>query len=254
MWIEFFSRKLVIVLMMVISGMGVILRAMAGVRCKKLCRQSEDLTLAGDRSLKQLRVRYESAYRLNHGQVHAGVLVRHHMSGYRMMGMPIGRLECADRAAALCCLLLAVCGFGVLFTGQQDIAVCARVFFWGVGLAVADVLFGMLAGFHNVAGLCGNLTDYLEHTLSARLFMEQEQRNSAVARPGMRDDLFMKKEEQAEETGLEIYQSPAAQIAATFEKEEPRSTAHAEGGRRLSERDEQIIADVLREYLGGKYS
>jgi hypothetical protein len=254
MLIEFFSRRLVIVLMMVISGMGVILRALAGVRCKRLYRQSEDLTLTSDRSLKQLRVRYESIYRLNHGQVHASALVRHHMSGYCILGMPIEGLEYADRAAALCCLLLGVSGFGVLFTGGQSMVVCARVFFWGVGLAVADLLFGMLAGVHNVAGLCGCLIDYLEHTLCARLSMEQEQRSNSAVHTGMRDDLFMKKEEQAEETGLELYQSPAAQIAATFEKEMPRSPVHAEGGRRLSERDEQIIADVLREYLGGKYS
>lgn len=254
MLIDFFSKGMVIYLMLFVSVVGIVGRALAGRRCRRLLHQAEDLVLAKDRSLKQLRVRFESAYRLNHGNVQAGTLVHSQLSKYHMLGMSIGRLEYADRAAALLCLLLAVSGFGVLFTHGQSIYTCAGVFFWGVGLAVADVLLGMVAGFHSVESVCESLTDYLDHSLAARLSMEQAQRSTSPAHSSMRDDLFMKKEEPQEETGLELYQDPAAQIAATVEKEPPRSGVREAAGRRLSERDEQLIADVLKEYLGGKYS
>lgn len=253
MLIEFFSKNMVVYLMLAVSVIGILGRALAGRRCRKLSHQAEDLVLAKDRELKQLRVHFESAYRLNHGEVRARSMVKHHLSGYHMMGMSIGRLEYADRTAALVCVLLAVSGFGVLFTHEQSIYACARVFFWGMGLAAADILLGMLMGFHSIAALCDSLTDYLENSLAARLSMEQEQRAASPARSSMRDDLFMKKEE-PEETGLELYQEPASQIAATIEKEPQRAGAHEPAGRRLSDRDEQLIADVLKEYLGGKYS
>lgn len=255
MLIEFFSKSMVIYLMLLVSVVGILGRALAGRRCRRLSHQAEDLVLAKDRSLKQLRVRFESAYRLNHGHVQARTLVHSHLSKYHMFGMSIGRLEYADRAAALLCVLLAVSGFGVLFTHGQSIYTCARVFFWGLGLAAADILLGMAVGFHSVASVCDHLTDYLEHSLAARLSMEQEQRSTSPVRSSMRDDLFMKKEEEEpEETGLELYQEPASQIAATIEKEPPRTGGREAAGRRLSDRDEQLIADVLKEYLGGKYS
>lgn len=253
MLIEFFSKSIVVYLMLFASVLGVVGRALAGRRCRKLSHQAKDLVLAKDRSLKQLRVHFESAYRLNHGHVHARTLVHSHMSEYHMFGMSIRRLEYADRAAALSCVLLAVSGFGILFTHEQSIYTCARVFFWGMGMAAADVLLGMIVGFHSAASVCDSLTDYLEHSLSARLFMEQEQRSTSSVRSSMRDDLFMKKEEPQEETGLELYQEPAVQIAATIEKEPQSSGVREAAGRRLSERDEQLIADVLKEYLGGKY-
>lgn len=254
MLIEFFSKSMAIYLMMFVSVLGILGRALAGRRCRKLSHQAEDLVLAKDRSLKQLRVRFESAYRLNHGHVQAGTLVHSQLSKYHMLGMSIGRLEYADRAAALLCMVLAVSGFGVLFTHEQSIYTCARVFFWGTGLAAADIFLGMIAGFHSVASVCDNLTDYLEHSLAARLSMEQEQRSTSSVRSSMRDDLFMKKEEEPEETGLELYKEPAAQIAATIEKEPQRAGVRESAGHRLSDRDEQLIVDVLKEYLGDKYS
>ncbi len=253
MLIEFFSKSMAVYLMVLVSILGVLGRAMAGRRCRKLSHQAKDLVLAKDRDLKQLRVRFESAYRLNHGKVQAETLVHSQMSQYRMLGVSMGRLEYGDRAAALLCLALGFSGFGVLFTAGQSMETCVRILFWSLGLASASLLLGMILGYHSIEAVCDHLTDYLEHSLAARLSMEQEQRSTSSVRAGMRDDLFMKKEE-PEETGLELYQEPAAQIAATIEKE-PRPRVEREtSGRRLSDRDEQIIADVLKEYLGGKYS
>lgn len=251
MLIEFFSKSMAVYLMYFVTFLSLFIKAMAGRRCAKLMHQSGDLVLAGDKSLKQLRVRYESAYRINKGNVKADSMVNSFMRGYHFLGLPLRSFERAHYMAALFCTLMAVAGFGVMFTHDCTLVDCSRIFFWGAGLALTNILVGMALSVHNSEGVRLSLTDYLDNTLAARIGMENEQREKQSVRSGMRDDIFMKKEES--ETGLELYKDPAAGIAATIEKEpEPRMSGEKRG-RRLSERDEQIIADVLKEYLGGKY-
>lgn len=242
---DFLCGNAVLYLMTCICAVGVLCRALASARCKRLLREASDLILARDRGLKQLRVRFESAYRLNHGEVHSDVLVKCHMADYRFLGTTIERLEHADRAAAFLCMFLAISGSGFLFIRETNMYICARVLFCGLSLSMATLLLGTLLGHNVLSHVCTVLTDYLDHSLSARLFMEQEKKNASRAKTGMRDDLFMQKEEAPIETSLRIYQDPISEIAATVE--DTISDIHFQ--RPLSDSDEQAILDVLRRYL-----
>jgi hypothetical protein len=243
--VDFFSNSIATQLMLFVSAVCILLRVLAVRRYKHLCRQGEDLALAGDQALKQLRVRFEGTYRLNQGHVHASTLVAHQMQGYRIWGIPIRYLEQAPRHSALFCLGLGICGCGYLTVQGQAVLACAQMLFWGLGLGIFNLLMANLVGGYSMGDLQVCLTDYLEHTLAARLSMEQAHRNGKDLGSKMRDDLFMKKEE-PQETGLELYQGQAVPV------EEPEDDAQYTG-RRLTPREERLIADVLKEYLAGRY-
>ncbi len=245
---KFLSSYAVLYLMLFVCILGVIGKFIASRRCARLSREAGDLILARDVSLKQLRVRFESAYRLNHGQVDTQTMVRCHMEDYRFLGMNLEKLVHADRAAALLCITLTISALGYLFVGGANIYICMRIFSWGLSLSLATLFFGALLSIHTLSNVCDKLIDYLEHSLSARLLAEQERKSSASAHGGMRDDLFMQKEEPIE-TGLRVYQDPLSEIAATIE-EDPSIRIK----RQLADMDDQMIIDILRQYLDEKLS
>lgn len=248
MLIDFFSKSMAVILMAVVSVVGLIIRAAVSGRCNRLIRQSKDLVLAGDKSLKQLRVRFESAYRLNKGSVSAKSMADSFLGSCTLLGFPLKSLEHIHGGLFIFCLIVGTGGFGYLFNHGFSVRESSAVFFTGLVIALFDLFIGMLFGIHNTSDVSVSLTDYLENSLSARLAMENEQKEKNPQRQGMRDDLFMKKEET--ETGLELYKDQPVTVSDAVYREPDKSPA--ERCHRMSERDEQIIADVLKEYLGRK--
>ncbi len=204
------------------------------------------MILARDVSLKQLRVRFESAYRLNHGHVNTDILVRCHMGDYRLFGVSLVRLEHISLAAALLCLIMGISGSGYLFVNEVNMYICVRILFLGLSLSLTTLLLGALLNTNTLNTVCLKLSDYLEHSLSARLLAEQERKNSVSAHGGMRDDLFMQRDEPVE-TALRVYHDPLSEIAATIE-EDPSARIK----RQLADMDDQMIIDILRQYLDEK--
>ena len=236
---------------------------------KSLIRQSDNLATAKDRQLQQMKTKYESLYRMNCGIKNSEVFVTGKTGQYRLLRIRLNTWNAFDLyAGTLAVTVGLLAAFG---TYWWDGAEKMSVLYLG---SAALAAIGMLL-FHSAAGGDANraalenaLCHYFENVLIVRgphaAMAEEEQEESVRTRTSMKDDIFMRKpqadEQEKQETAfstdggmLRGKSGQRAEMEALKESLSQIAAARSDGGekksRKLTQKEEQLIDEILRQYL-----
>lgn len=248
---------------------GVITKLAVNHVYRGLIRQADNVATAKDKQLQQMKTKYESIYRINCGVKNSGIFVEKRLMQYRLFKIRLKNWENLDLqlggAGVIFCMLAA---YGI-FWMDGDLKISAM--YLCVGAMAASGLFW----FHSIADSEGNrktlvssLCHYFENVLIVRgprsTAADLEQEETVHTRGTMKDDIFMKKsaktmEKQSEQvytqeepvlrgkagqkSEVESLKESLSQIAAA------RSEGNEKRTRRLTQKEEQLIDEILRQYL-----
>ncbi len=297
--LNYLEQGMILYAMAAICVIGVITRLAANHFYKSLIRQSDNLAVAKDKQLQQMKTKYESIYRMNCGIKNTEVFVNKMQQQYRVAGIRLAVWEnCSMYSAAVAFLAGAVSSL-ILYLNKGSAENCVMYLAGGSLMAAGMIMLSGLLGSNSNRELLENaLIHYFENVLVVRSardmpegLSEEEQdemaqpereaiRGSAATRVRgtMRDDLFMQKKENAQkETGnasehekrvnrpelvrkeepekdhqkqLEELKESLAQIAAARgESGDRNGSVHKQQTRKLSAKEEQLINDIISQYL-----
>lgn len=276
---EYLEKGYVLYAMLGICVICVLGKLIANGTYKRLIRQAENMAAAKDSFLKRLKLKYESTYRLNDGVNNVPAFVEKNLYQYKKMGITLRRLESLAIHGALLCLLAGVCGTLGSFLYQTELRTMILHFAAGIVLGLVLVLADsvMDTGAKRDA-LMANICDYLENILVVRTSAENAEEEEVSARRKMKDDVFVRRQQEKPEpekasaepkkpepvrqkqTGeaavaamkrenksdMESLKKSLAQIAAVREE---KGEEGMRKGKKLSPKEEKLIADIIQEYL-----
>lgn len=277
---EYLEKGYVLYAMLAIAVICVLGKLIANGTYKRLIRQAENMASAKDSFLKRLKLKYESTYRLNDGVDNVPAFVEKNLYQYKKMGITLRKLEGISIHGALFCLLAGICATLASFLYQTDVRTMILQFGAGIVLGIALVLADSVTDTGTKRDvLLANICDYLENILVVRTLTEQGEEEEGTARRKMKDDVFLKQQKEKAEVVKErednqqkpqtVSAKQEAEAAALFRKKENQSdmeslkkslaqiaAAREEKGeenllkgKKLSPKEEKLIADIIQEYL-----
>ena len=86
--------------------LGILTRMITRRAYKRLLKESKDLSLTKNKSLKELRQRAENTYRINQGLVDSGAWLEHQLYEFHMMGIRLSGWSGMGARWTWLCLLL----------------------------------------------------------------------------------------------------------------------------------------------------
>lgn len=251
---------------------------------KRLLKETSNMTMTKNKSLKDLKQKAESAYRMSQGLRDSGAWLEHHLSEFRYIGMTLAGWNNVSNQLTWLCLLLG--GVGAFFSYWFRMDTYYVVMYGGgaVLMAMLTMLFdnGTMSGKREQ--LTATLQDYLENTLAPRLSKSLPDENmretvAEVTRSGTRNlTRLTDRTNQNEREGIgkkksgrlarrdaaksttavtaeaetekgretDYLKRSLEQIAASREKER---TQGADWLKELRPEDVQILGEILKEYL-----
>lgn len=277
---EYLEKGYVLYAMLGICVIGILGKLIANGTYKRLIRQAENMASAKDSFLKRLKLKYESTYRLNEGVNNVPAFVEKNLYQYKKMGITLRRLESLAIHGALLCLLAGVCATLGSFLYQTEIKTMILQFAAGIilGLVLVFADSVMDTGTKRDA-LLANICDYLENILVVRTSAEHTEEEEAAARRKRKEEVFVRRQREGQETAaqkeeeqpkqeparpkptgetvlnsmqkenksdMESLKKSLAQIAAVREEKGEGGTFK---GKKLSPKEEKLIADIIQEYL-----
>lgn len=236
---------------------------------KSLIKQSDNIAAAKDKQLQQMKTKYESIYRINCGIKNSEVFVQKKLAQYQLVRLRLKTWEAVDLYAGAVCLLLGIgSAFGIYWwDGNAKMSVAY------LAAAAAAAVWMLL--FHQAADSGGNrmlleksLCHYFENVLVVRSAragkQEAEEEELQRSHPVMKDDIFMRKQEPEQESSntftaaapadssigksgqraqMDALRESLSQIAAAKSEDSDKKN------RRLTQKEEQLIDEILRQYL-----
>ena len=127
--------------------LGILTRLVTRHAYKRLLKESKDLSLTKNKSLKELRQRAENTYRINQGLVDSGAWLEHQLYEFHMMGIRLSGWSGMGARWTWLCLLLG--GAAAFFSYWYHLDTYYIVLYGGgaVLLAMLTMLFdGGIAG------------------------------------------------------------------------------------------------------------
>ena len=110
--------------------LGILTRMITRRAYKRLLKESKDLSLTKNKSLKELRQRAENTYRVNQGLVDSGAWLEHQLYEFRTMGIRLSAWSGMSVRWTWLCLLLggaaAMAGMGYLMKDKRTYQRLAR--------------------------------------------------------------------------------------------------------------------------------
>ncbi len=247
---------------------------------KSLLRQTERFKNVKNITLKQLRNQYESIHK-SHREIHnVPVFIEKQLGQIKVWGMHLYRLENMALPAALLCFLFGTGSSLAAFLchGTAELIVIQ----FAAGL-LAGIILLMSECFWDIESkrslLFVQIQDYLENTMDLQL-QTATTVTEAPVRKAMQDDIFMKsrpeytgraevefrrtrkeehkkepekkeasltEEAQDRDRSIAFLRKSLEQIAAA--REQKNSTMQSQAGRTLSPEDEQLMEEIINEYL-----
>lgn len=171
--------------------LGIVTRAVAKHLYKRLLKESSNLMMTKNKSLKELRQRAENTYRMNQGLRDSGAWLEHQLYELNVFGISLaGWTNLATQWTWLCLLLG---GIGAFFSYWYRLDTYYIVMYGGgaVLMAMLTMLFdnGMNGGWREQ--LVVSLQDYLENVMCPRLARNQPldgaRSEQTTDRPGFRN-------------------------------------------------------------------
>lgn len=276
---EYLEKGYVLYAMLGICAICVLGRLIANGTYKRLIRQAENMASAKDSFLKRLKLKYESTYRLNDGVDNVPAFVEKNLYQYKKMGITLRKLEGISIYGALFCLLAGLCATLGSFLYQTNVKTMILQFGAGIVLGLFLVLIDSVTDTGTKREvLLANICDYLENILVVRTLAEHGEEEESSGRRKMKDDVFVKRQTEKSEllkekeenqqrsepihpkqeevsamsrkkenqSDMESLKKSLAQIAAVREEKGEESLLK---GKKLSPKEEKLIADIIQEYL-----
>ncbi len=267
--LEYLEQGNILYVLAALCLIGVITKLAVNHVYRGLIKQADNVATAKDKQLQQMKTKYESIYRINCGVKNSGIFVEKRLQQYRLLRLRLKNWEEMDLllggAGVILCMLAA---YGI-FWMEGNLKISAM--YLSVGAMTACGLYW----FHSLTDskenrklLISSLCHYFENVLIVRgprsVAAEQEEEEIVHSRGTMKDDIFMKKsskntEKQNEplyvqeetpprtranqKTEMETLKESLSQIAAA------RSEGNEKRARRLTQKEEQLIDEILRQYL-----
>ncbi len=205
--VAFLEQGYVYYVVMAVVGIGLVGKWMARRAYRRLILQAEDMMEASSEWLRQLRQRYEAFYKKRGQACQTELLIDKYMYRNRCLGMRLGTLERMLMLTAIGVGVITMsAAFGAYKYGLSSEIVTDYLF---VGLLTVGSCFWLdqlLDTDRLRRALRVHIQDYFENTLKYRLETE-ESLQAEDSGTGIRDDLFIKKEE-PQETGLARWSEP----------------------------------------------
>mgnify|MGYP001025950677 FL=1 len=133
--------------------LGILTRLVTRHAYKRLLKESKDLSLTKNKSLKELRQRAENTYRINQGLVDSGVWLEHQLYEFHMMGIRLSGWSGMGARWTWLCLLLG--GAAAFFSYWYRLDTYYVVLYGG-----GAVLMAMLTMLFD-GGIAGDLREQL---------------------------------------------------------------------------------------------
>jgi hypothetical protein len=247
-----FEKEIIFYTVSVIFAVGILLRLILNGRYKSLIKQTENFGNCKNMFLKQIKLKFESNYRLNMGMNNIEVFVDRQLSKYKVMGTSLNQMENRIKLIPVLCIIAGAAGaaFGAyLQFGVIDLALMAGS---GAVAAVVLAVFDLLLDIsYKKELLVVCLCDYLENNLSPKLDQDiddlqyanrQEQENLQLGTISGKIEKY--RELHRLEKEISAMKEAFSQVAASREEEKGKEE------QKKQERDEGIIEEVLNEFLG----
>lgn len=269
------------ILFYVIAGiclLGILSRFVLNCLFRKFRKESVQIATTKNKLIRQIRLKYENAYRANSGVNNIQALVDKYMNQYKFLGLRLHSFRKLTEHCILLCILLGGVGAGASYWLNESLY---DVLLYGAWTAGAVLLLGLsIYLFHenyskNV--MLANVMDYLDNTLANRLRnecdaeaevkaerrrqqvkrkMEEEEEGESI--PETEADFEEEKEiaaavvekpvvkkfkKKAVEEDINQMKKSLDQIAADSEDKQQER-------RKVSKEEQQaIVEEILREYL-----
>lgn len=171
--------------------LGILTRGITRHLYKRLLKESTNLTLTKNKSLKELRQRAENTYRMNQGMRDSGAWVEHQLYDLKVMGMTLSGWSALSMQWTWLCLLAGGVGAFLSYWYRLDTYYIVMYGGGAVLLAMFTMLFdnGMAGGWREQ--LVASLQDYMENVLCPRLArnmpVDGGRGDGAAERPGVRN-------------------------------------------------------------------
>ncbi len=267
--LEYLEQGNVLYVLAALCLIGVITKLAVNHVYRGLIQQADNVATAKDKQLQQMKTKYESIYRLNSGVKNSGIFVEKRLAQYRLFKLRLKNWEYLDLqlggAGVILCMLAA---YGI-FWMEGDLKISAMYLSIGAMTACGVYLFHSLADSkENRKTLASALCHYFENVLIVRgprnIAVDAEQEEEVHNRGGMRDDIFIKKSAKgSEKQNEQVYEqeempsrtkvNQKAEMEALKESLSQIAAARSEGNekrsRRLTQKEEQLIDEILRQYL-----
>ena len=255
--LSFLEKGFTLYIMAAICIAGVIGKLVINHIYKKLIRQSDNLTTAEDRQLRQLKTKYETTYRMNVGVHNINAFVENNIDRYKKGIFHIRKLENVALNCGLFVFVMGLCAALLSFLYEAETKAIVMNSSIGFILAVSMVLVDNIVDTRTkreslVSHLCNYLTNVLVVRTSQEL-AEERSEGKTMGKRAINDDIFMKKgrekrilrgntREKGEIDQTEALKKSLAQIAASKEGENGRE-------KKLTPKEERLIEDIIKEYL-----
>lgn len=171
--------------------LGIITRGITRHLYKRLLKESTNLTLTKNKSLKELRQRAENTYRMNQGLRDSGAWVEHQLYDLKVMGMTLSGWSALSMQWTWLCLLAGGVGAFLAYWYRMDTYYIVMYGGGAVLLSMFTMLFdnGMAGGWREQ--LVASLQDYMENVMCPRLARSMSadggRGEGAAERPGLRN-------------------------------------------------------------------
>lgn len=155
--------------LMAVCLLGIATRLAAKNLYKRLLKESANMTLTKNKSLKELKQRAESTYRMNQGMRDSGSWLEHQINEMHFMGLTLSGWGSLAAQLTWLCLLLG--GAGAFFSYWYRLDTYYVVMYGGgaVLMTMLTLLFDSGAASGRREQLVASLQDYLENILCPRL-------------------------------------------------------------------------------------
>lgn len=226
--LEYLKQGYALYAMVGVSLLGIIGKLAANHIYKRLIKQSENIGTAKDKYLKQIKAKYETAYRTNEGIHNIPVFIEKSFYRYKRFGFRLQKLDNFATQGALLCFLIGLVATLTGFLYDADMKTLVVQFSAGIILGVSMILFdGITDTMSKREALLVHIQDYLENHLTVQLMKTKVSVKEPTLRPsirgGMRDDIFVRRKEEK----VDKFASQEAAVA----KEEPEEYHFTEEGK-----------------------
>lgn len=225
--LEYLKQGYALYAMVGVCLLGMLGKLAANHIYKRLIKQSDNIGAAKDKYLKQMKTKYETAYRTNEGINNIPVFVEKSFYRYKRFGFSLQKLDNLATQGALLCFLIGLVATLTGFLYDADMKTLVLQFSSGVILGVSMILFdGMTDTMSKREALLVHIQDYLENHLTIQLMKAKVSMTEPTLRPsirgGMRDDIFVRRREAKVDK--------SASQEAAMAKEEPQEYIFSEDG------------------------
>jgi len=209
-----------------------------------LKRQTDNLPNANGRWVRQMKQKFETAYRISKEETNVEVFVDRQVAKLRFFKIGLHGLETFYRKAQLICILLGGCSYILAARAGRTTADCNAFFAMGLMAALFLQLLDNLSGNRRSNRLIrANLRDYLENMLMPKL-ARGEATDRYMETPSFQEQ---EPDNYREPFGGQTLRKPAMEEMAAAQARPADS--HSRRGELSREEEHRIVQDVLKQFL-----